>query len=233
MGVSLGQKHPSPARVPCGCVSSSSHNVPMGEWNICRRHRRTSRSGGSSNRFAATSCSKWLFSAELPKFSRRASNRWRSPNGLKTKSPPRGYLHRNGGEQILTRIPQSRTRRSASVLLLSHCFRRCRWSPNRPPLLKTLAAVDWAPLCGLERHRRFFPALRANGLRFYALHGRRSSRAGPPLRARRLTRFAAFRLVLEAFVREEHLFAGGKHKLRTAFGALQYLIVEFHGRSGP
>jgi hypothetical protein len=81
----------------------------------------------------------------------------------------------------------------------------------------------------LEWNRRFFTALRANGLRLDALHSRGSGCADSTLRARRLARFAPFRLVLEAFIGEEHLFAGGKDKLRTAFGALQYLIVEFHG----
>jgi len=41
-------------------------------------------------------------------------------------------------------------------------------------------------------------------------------------------RFTAFWFVLEAFVGEKHLFAGGKHKLGATFRALQDLIVEFH-----
>ena len=41
---------------------------------------------------------------------------------------------------------------------------------HRPPLLETLAAVDWAPLRGLERNCGFLPALRADGFGLDALN---------------------------------------------------------------
>jgi len=43
-----------------------------------------------------------------------------------------------------------------------------------------------------------------------------------------LARLAAFRFVLEAFVGEKHLFAGGKNEFSAAFRTLQYSIVVFH-----
>lgn len=42
------------------------------------------------------------------------------------------------------------------------------------------------------------------------------------------TRFASLRLVFEAFVGEEHLFAGGENKLCATIGTLQNPIMVFH-----
>ena len=43
---------------------------------------------------------------------------------------------------------------------------RCAGGAHRPPLLKTLAAIDGPPLCWLEGNRCFLAALRAHGLGF-------------------------------------------------------------------
>src|SRR4029077_11230270 len=45
----------------------------------------------------------------------------------------------------------------------------------------------------------------------------------------RFASLAAFRLVLEALIGQKNLLAPGEYEFRTAFGALQNLIVEFHG----
>ena len=99
---------------------------------------------------------------------------------------------------------------------------------HRPPLLETLAAIDWAPLRGLKRNRGFLPALRADGLGLDALNaavrGRRTA-----LRTRGFASLAPFGLVLEPLVGEKHLFAGGEDKLRPTVRALQDLVMIFHG----
>lgn len=43
-----------------------------------------------------------------------------------------------------------------------------------------------------------------------------------------LTSFTALGFVLELFVVEEQLFAGGEDEILTAINALQVLILEFH-----
>jgi hypothetical protein len=43
-----------------------------------------------------------------------------------------------------------------------------------------------------------------------------------------LAAFAAFGLVFELFVVEEHLFPGGKNKVSAAVDAGQYFILKFH-----
>jgi hypothetical protein len=48
-----------------------------------------------------------------------------------------------------------------------------------------------------------------------------------------LARLAALRFVLEAFVGEKHLFAGGKNEFSAAFRTLQYSIVVFHEPLSP
>src|SRR5271169_294080 len=98
--------------------------------------------------------------------------------------------------------------------------------PNRSPLLETFAAIDGAPLCRLERNRRFFSALRANCLGLDSLYaaGTRSSAR----RAVGLARLAPLGLVLETLVGEKHLLAGGENELSRTFGALQNPIVVFH-----
>jgi hypothetical protein len=42
---------------------------------------------------------------------------------------------------------------------------------------------------------------------------------------------ASFRFVLELFVVEEELFAGGEDEIITAVDTLESLILEFHGAS--
>src|SRR6266850_1661088 len=49
----------------------------------------------------------------------------------------------------------------------------------------------------------------------------------------RFTGLASLGLVLEALVGEEHLFAAGEYKLRTALRALQHLVVVFHEPLSP
>jgi hypothetical protein len=97
---------------------------------------------------------------------------------------------------------------------------------HRSPLLKTFAAIDGAPLRGLERDRCFLPALRANGLGFDSLNARRSRSIA--LRTVGLARLTPLGFVLETLVGEKHLFAGGENELSSTFGALQDLIVVFH-----
>ena len=96
------------------------------------------------------------------------------------------------------------------------------------PLLKTFAAIHGTPLSWLKWDGGFFPALRTDGFRLYALNAI-SRRYRSALRPRRLTGFAPLGLVLESFVGEKHLLAGSEHKLRPAVRALQDLIVIFHG----
>ena len=94
---------------------------------------------------------------------------------------------------------------------------------QRPSLLEALPAKHRAPLGRPERNRSFLPALRTGGFRFRP-HLPATAAFGP-------LRFAAFTslwFVLEALVREEHLFPGGKYKFGTALRALQHLVVEFH-----
>jgi hypothetical protein len=45
--------------------------------------------------------------------------------------------------------------------------------------------------------------------------------------------FASLWFVFEALVGEKHLFAAGKHELRTALCALQHLVVIFHEPLSP
>jgi hypothetical protein len=53
-------------------------------------------------------------------------------------------------------------------------------------------------------------------------------RCGQDSHALRFAAFAAFGLVLELFVVEEHLFPGGKDKVSAAVDAGQYFILKFH-----
>ena len=94
--------------------------------------------------------------------------------------------------------------------------------------MKTFAAIHWTPLSWLKWNGGFFPALRTDGFRFYALKAI-SRRSRSALRPRRLTGFAPLGLVLKSLVGEKHLLAGGEHELRPAVRALQDLIVVFHG----
>src|SRR6266403_6282625 len=105
---------------------------------------------------------------------------------------------------------------------------------HSPALLEAFAAEDRPPLRWPEGNRRFFPALRAVGLRFRA-HWRgvsspTSSAAFGPLCFAVL---AALRFVLEAFVRKKHLLAGREYELGTTLRTLQHSIVIFHEPLSP
>jgi hypothetical protein len=92
--------------------------------------------------------------------------------------------------------------------------------------LETLAAIHRTSLCRLERNRRFFSALRADGLGFDSLYA-----AGTSTSARRtvgFARLAPLGLVLETLVGEKHLLAGGEYELSRTLCALQNPIVVFH-----
>ncbi len=105
---------------------------------------------------------------------------------------------------------------------------------HRPALLEAFPAKYRPPLRGTERNRRFLPALRAVGLCFRA-HRRcvTSAAATAALGAFGLATFAALRFVFEAFVSEEHLFAGGKNEFSATFRTLQHLVVVFHEPLSP
>src|SRR5262245_60781535 len=108
-------------------------------------------------------------------------------------------------------------------------MRACRLGLRRshcPTLLKAFAAEDRAALRGTERDRGLFTALRAGRFGFRA--DLRAAAATGSISTLGLTGLAAFGLVLEALVGEEHLLAGSKHKLGATIRALQYFIVVFH-----
>jgi hypothetical protein len=73
--------------------------------------------------------------------------------------------------------------------------------------------------------------LRARGFRLCSHLGGVSAAPATTLGALGFAAFATLRFVLESFISEEHLFAGCKYKLGTAFRTLQNPIVEFHERS--
>jgi hypothetical protein len=98
--------------------------------------------------------------------------------------------------------------------------------PDRTPVLKTLPAIDRAPLSGLERNGRLFPALRTDRFCFYALYASRT--CFWTLRAICFAGFAALRFVFKPLVREKHLLAGGEDEFRSTIGALQDLVMVFH-----
>jgi hypothetical protein len=97
------------------------------------------------------------------------------------------------------------------------------------PLLEAFPAEHWAALRWAEGNGGVLAALRTGGLGLRAhLRGAASTAGACTFSALRFATFTTFGFVLEAFVGEEHLFAGRKDKLRTTFGTLQDLIVEFH-----
>jgi len=102
----------------------------------------------------------------------------------------------------------------------------CAWSADGSPLLKALAAIHRASLRRLEGNRSLFPALRADRFRFHSLNAPRTRFI--PLRAICLARLAPLRLVLEALVGEEHLFARGEDEFSPTIRALQDLVMVFH-----
>lgn len=95
---------------------------------------------------------------------------------------------------------------------------------QRSPLLEALPAEHGPPLRGTEGNRGFFTALRAGRLRLRP-HLTATATAFGALCFARLTSFG---LILEALVREKHLFAGCKYKFGAAFRTLQDLVMEFH-----
>jgi hypothetical protein len=95
-------------------------------------------------------------------------------------------------------------------------------------LLEALPAKDRPALRRTERHRSLFPALRTIRFRFGAHRGIASSSAATTFRALGLAGLAALGLVLEALIREKHLFARSKYKLGATLRTLQDLIVVFH-----
>jgi hypothetical protein len=103
--------------------------------------------------------------------------------------------------------------------------------PHRSPCLEAFPAKYQSALRRPEGHCGFLPALRARGLRLCSHLGGVSAAPATNLRALGFAAFATLRFVLESFVGEEHLFAGCKYKLGTAFRTLQNPIVEFHERS--
>ena len=106
---------------------------------------------------------------------------------------------------------------------------RCgRFGTNRSSQLKALAAKYGTALSRLEGNGCFLAALRTNGFGLDSLRADRARTIAVALCAAALARLTAFGLVLEAFVREEHLLAGREDKLCSAVSALQNFIVIFH-----
>jgi hypothetical protein len=132
---------------------------------------------------------------------------------------------------MLATKKEGQTLASVPLELLARSTRRtqilCR--AHRTPLLEALPAKHRAPLRRPERNGRFLAALRAICFRF------RPHRTATPaaFSSFRLAGFATLRFVLETFVGEKHLFAGGKYELCTTLGTLQDLIVIFHEPLSP
>jgi hypothetical protein len=79
-----------------------------------------------------------------------------------------------------------------------------------------------------EGYRRFLAALGAISLGFRTHRGVAASPAATAFSALGLARLATFGFVLEALVREKHLFARSKNKLGATLRTLQDLVVVFH-----
>ena len=108
----------------------------------------------------------------------------------------------------------------------SLCARR-----RRAPLLETLAAEYGTSLRRLERHGRFFAAAGARRPGLYLVVRVAPALAGGRAKGRcplRFARLATLGLVLELFVVEEELLAGGKNEIGPAVNAFESLILEFH-----
>jgi hypothetical protein len=122
--------------------------------------------------------------------------------------------------------------RPFETLTLWDCSRRegCGYlgGAHSAALLKALAAENGAALSGTERHRRFLAALGTIGLGFGAHWGGAAPPSATAFGALGLATLAALGLVLEALVREKHLFARSKYKLGATLRTLQDLIVVFH-----
>jgi len=104
-------------------------------------------------------------------------------------------------------------------------LRRRARRPYRPALLEAFAAVDGPALGRFERDSGFLAALRTDRLGFHPL----DAAAGiASLHAVAFACLAALGLVLESLIHKKHLLAGGENELRTAFSALQNLVMVFH-----
>ena len=90
-------------------------------------------------------------------------------------------------------------------------------------LLKADAAENRPALSGLEGHRCFSAALRTVDPGFRAHPGAAAD-------ALRLALLAVLGVVLELFLVEEKLLAGGEYKLSAAIAALQDSVLKFHGQ---
>ena len=97
-----------------------------------------------------------------------------------------------------------------------------------PPLLETLPAIDGASLGRLKGNCSFLPALRTTGSGFQPVVRISRRVAARILRSFGLAAFASLGLIPKALFGEEHLLSGREDELGTAFGTLQYLIVELH-----
>jgi hypothetical protein len=96
-------------------------------------------------------------------------------------------------------------------------------------LLKAFPAEHRAPLGWPERHGCFLAALRAICLGFRAhLQAAAVGVTTATFGASCFATLTPFGFVLETFVGEKHLFAGGKYKLGAALRTLQDPIVIFH-----
>jgi hypothetical protein len=116
----------------------------------------------------------------------------------------------SGGSISLTAETRNVSRAASSPANLRLLSRRRRWA-GRSPVLKTLPAIDGAPLGGLERYCRFLRALRADRLRLHSLG--RACGSASPRRPVCLARFTPLGLVFETLVGEKHLLARSKNKL--------------------
>jgi hypothetical protein len=103
-------------------------------------------------------------------------------------------------------------------------------------VLEALAAEDGASLSGLEGDGGLFAAGGAIGaglhLGVLALAGSVGLQA-ELFGAFGLAAFAALGFVLELFVVEEELFAGGEDEIGTTVDALESLVLEFHSNLPP
>ena len=98
-------------------------------------------------------------------------------------------------------------------------------------LREAFTAEDGTALRGAKGDGRLFAALTAGRPGFNArivLPLANTGNSGEHGRALGLAGFAALGRVLELFVVEEKLFAGGKNKFRTAIDAGQYLVLKIH-----
>src|SRR5262245_47638248 len=100
-------------------------------------------------------------------------------------------------------------------------------SPGELPLLEALLTEHGTPLGGTEGHGRFLAARGTGGLCLDPIAGRRRPRTHP-VGALGLAGLASFGLVLELFVGEKELLAGGPDEISTAIRAPQGLVLELH-----